>query len=261
MIDAVLSYHMNPATCGVAKFNHALAKRLGVPIARTCMQPQYRHPLVSLKTSERGYQWILELPHFLKRFDLFLHDAPTCHYDSLNDALRVYAGSKTVADAIRPYRPDVIEAFCPSTIDGNSHRGAYRVLVFGMAHKLSLPHFQNLKEQLGREHPDYTIELSTAVHEGNPWDEALTESVSAMRSIFGSRLRVLGFLGDDAIARELQEVDAVAAYYQPALRANNTTAWAALEAGKTLYTNTDEHSPPLDASAHSWDKLLEILRA
>jgi hypothetical protein len=82
-----------------------------------------------------------------------------------------------------------------------------------------------------------------------------------MRGIFGDKLRVLGYLGDDALAKELREVDAVAAFFVPALRANNTSAWAALEAGKPLYTNTDEYSPSLDVHTHSWDKLLELLRA
>src|SRR4029077_13042347 len=106
-----------------------------------------------------------------------------------------------------------------STVEGDATRGSYRVLTFGMAHKLALPHFERLKVDLERDHPDYTIELSTAVHEGHPWDQALTESTEAMRAIFGSRLRVLGFLADDALARVLAEVDAVAAFYEPALRA------------------------------------------
>ena len=149
---------------------------------------------------------------------------------------------------------------CPSTIDGDATRGQYRVLVFGMAHKLVLRHFERLREVMTITHPDYTIELSTAVHEGNPWDEALAESVEAMRGIFGDKLRVLGFLGDDALAKELREVDAVAAFYTPALRANNTTYWAAVEAGKTIYTNRDEHSPQEGDPPASWDRLCALIQ-
>src|SRR6185312_5901521 len=153
-----------------------------------------------------------------------------------NRPTRIFAANPEIAAAVRPIRPDVITAFCPSTVTGNPTRGKYRVLVFGMAHKLLLPKFEELKRVLDAEHPDYTVELSTAVHEGTPWDTALTESVEAMREIFGDKLRVLGYLGDDALAKELTEVDAVAAFYQPAFRANNTSAWAALDAGKPLYT-------------------------
>jgi hypothetical protein len=241
MIDAVLSYHMNPQTCGVAKFNHALAKRLGVPclpIGATCSAP-----LLSVKRSEFGptFAWLtMNYPVF----DLLAHDRDPIIFEDLAPRRVFYAD----------------ELGCPSTIEGNPTRGAYRVLVFGMAHKLLLPHFETLKAQLDDEHPDYTIELSTAVHEGSPWDTALTDSVTAMRGIFGDHLRVLGYLGDDALAKELTEVNAVACYFVPALRANNTTYWAAVEAGKTIYTNRDEHSPQPADPPVSWDRLVELLR-
>lgn len=239
--DAVLSYHLNPLTCGVAKFNHQLAKRLGVPCLP--LDAPQRWALVSIKTSEIRGDWRYEIPAD-RQFDLLLHDRPT-------EQIALWPGRVFYAD----------ELGCPSTVQGNPHRGSYRVLTFGMAHKLVLPHFEKLKAQLDQEHPDYTISLSTAVHEGSPWDQAFEDSTTAMRAIFGDKLRVLGFLADDALVKELQECDAVAAYFTPALRANNTSAWAALEAGKPLYTNTDAHSPALDVTQHRWESLIEVLSA
>jgi hypothetical protein len=244
VIDAVLSYHLNPQTCGVAKFNHALARRLDVPCASLLGDENFDHPLVSIKPSEFREGFFLCRP--AQRYDLLLHDRSL----EPDDTIIEYAERILYADEIG----------CPSTINGNAARGAYRVLVFGMAHKLNLPHFQQLKQALEIAHPDYTIELSTAVHEGNPWDAALTESIDAMRGIFGDKLRVLGFLGDDALAKELREVDAVAAYFTPALRANNTSYWAAVEAGKTIYTNRDEHSPQEGDPPASWDRLVSIIK-
>lgn len=241
MIDAVLSYHMNPATCGVAKFNHALAKRLGVPVFLYSMCDA-RHPLVSIKPSEMTPR--PNRPRWID-YDLLLHDRT------------LSPESELIQCASRVFYAD--EVGCPSTVEGNPDRGGYRVLTFGMAHKLVLPHFRKLKEDLERDHPDYTISLSTAVHEGSPWVEALTQSAEAMREIFGPRLRILGFLADDALAREIQECDAVAAFFQPALRANNTSAWAALSAGKFLYTNLDDKSPALDPQQYGWDALLKVL--
>ena len=81
-----------------------------------------------------------------------------------------------------------------------------------------------------------------------------------MRSVFGPHLRVLGFLGDDALARVLVEVDAVACYFTPALRANNTSYWAAVDAGKTIYTNRDEHSPK-EGERKTWGELVRLIRA
>lgn len=247
MIDAVVGYHWNPATCGVAKFDRQLANALGVPWVRWdcyAWRPNVV-PLVSVKWSELTPR---DACHFHDKFiaqpfDLLAHDHP--HPDLAKAARRVFHASAVG---------------CPSTIQGNPHRGTYRVLTFGMAHKLVLPHFQALKARLDWEHPDYTLSLSTAVHEGSPWDTALTDAEASMRAIFGDKLRVLGFLADDALARELQECDAVAAYFVPAVRANNTSIWAAVEAGKTIYTNTDEHSPDL-TKPPTWERLAEVFRA
>lgn len=247
MIEAVLSYHMNPYTCGVAKFNRRLARELGVPCLhlRTHLATR-KHVLVSIKPSEiesddKDFDWLV------KSYDLLLHERPGWPPDH-----RKYQRATQI------YYAD--ELGCPSTVEGDPTRGDYRVLVFGMAHKLLLPHFQDLKVQLDNENPGYTIELSTAVHEGSPWDETIEESIYAMTRIFGDRLRVLGFLGDDALAKELQDVDAVAAFYHPALRANNTSAWAAVAAGKKLYTNRDEHSPDI-TNPPTWKQLVETFRA
>jgi hypothetical protein len=257
MIDAVLSYHMNPATCGVAKFNHALAKRLGVPLAGVYGDSRkYWRPLLSIKPGEIGGY---DLPYPNGQYSLFLHSFDSRVIGLASHARRVFAANAEIADLVRPYRDDVITAHCPSTVEGDASRGSYRVLTFGMAHKLVLPHFVNLKRELERDHPDYTLSLSTAVHEGSPWDEALTSSTEAMRDIFGDRLRVLGFLADDALAKEIRDCDAVAAFFVPALRANNTSAWAALAAGKFLYTNLDAQSPALDPEAYGWDALLKVL--
>lgn len=221
MIDAVLSYHLNPATCGVAKWNHHLARLLGVPCVVLECGDRYAYPLTSIKAAEIGAQWTRHLP---ARGVLLLHDRP----------------ERIPADRPVLYAD---ELGCPSTITGDATRGRYRVLTFGMAHKRLLHHYRELKQQLDAEHPDYTLAMSTAIHEGTPWDEGLQRSIEDMRAIFGDRLRVLGFLADDALAKELDECDAVAVYFDPAFRANNTTAWAAIAAGKRLFTNRDAQSP------------------
>lgn len=242
MIDAVLSYHLNPATCGVAKFNHRLAQELGVPclpLNEFGPRLQQRHVLVSMKPSEMPPS---DVWWYSRSYDLVLHDRTLAEdHPIIRAAKRVW-----YAD----------EVGCPSTLSGDPTRGHYRVLVFGMAHKILLPHFERLKIELDRDHPNYTVELSTAVHEGSPWDQTLTDAAESMRHIFGDHLRVLGFLADDALAKELQDVDAVALFYHPALRANNTTAWAALAAAKHLYTNRDEHSP---VKPPTWESLVATI--
>ena len=53
MNDAILSYHMDPLTCGVANFNQQLADRLGVPCLSLLPWPEsVSLALVSVKASE-----------------------------------------------------------------------------------------------------------------------------------------------------------------------------------------------------------------
>lgn len=240
MIDAVLSVHLNPATCGVSKFNQCLATALGVPLKG--LDEPARHPLVSIKCSESPDTWWGYSPAGVC-FHLFLHDIPgQSAMALLQRATGVFTANAEIADAVKGIRPDVCEAYCPSTIQGNPTRAAVTILTFGMAHKLQLQHYLTLKELLDRTGQDYTVCLSTAVHEGSPWDLVATAG-DQLRDLFGPRVRVLGFLADDALAKELQDCSAVALFFDPALRANNTTFWAAVEAKKRIVTNLDRWSP------------------
>lgn len=231
MFDAVLTYHSNPNTCGVCKFNVRLARELGVPCVPIGRGYEFTHPLISIKASEIGTDWTAIIP---LHGDILLHDRPP----------NVPSGRRVIyAD----------EVGCPSTIEGRADRGGYRVLTFGMGHKRLRHHFEALKTRLDAEHDNYTVEMSCAIHEGHPWSEGMEASIREMRSIFGDKLRVLGFLGDDALAKELQECDAVALFFDPAVRANNTTYWAAVDAGKTVFTNRDQDSP---TEAPTWAGLV-----
>jgi hypothetical protein len=65
-----------------------------------------------------------------------------------------------------------------------------------------------------------------------------------MREGFGEAFQALGYLLDDGLAAALAEADLVALFYDPAVRANNTTLWAAMDAGCPVITTLDEWSPP-----------------
>jgi hypothetical protein len=128
MIDAVLSYHANPDTCGVTKFNVQLAEKLGVPHDVLSSGRRYRHPLVSIKTSEMNDDtadgwWMNKIP--LPPYDLLLHDRPDGH--------------------LPPRVLYADELGCPSTLRGDSTRKGLTILSFGMAHKFQAPLFEKLK--------------------------------------------------------------------------------------------------------------------
>ena len=79
MIDCIAGYHLNPWTCGIAKFNMILARHLGLPVVglRDGALAGYARPLLSIKLSEftEGDAADLDawgLAH-AGRFELFLH--------------------------------------------------------------------------------------------------------------------------------------------------------------------------------------------
>lgn len=262
MIDAVLSYHTNPYGCGVAKFNIRLAKELGVPFRHWKDIAGLSHPLYSLKISE-----MREYPPLAEPYDLFLHDEPDHRRRSrdvfwVQHAVQAYAANPVIARAMRQYRSDVTELWCPSTIEAPFPRGEITVLTFGMAHKLAgdalrerreyptRRYHERLRELMEHSGRSFTILLSTGVHEGTPWDESLEESARVIQSIYGQhRVEALGYLSDAALSRELQQANAVALFFDPAVRANNTTFWAALETRHVVITNIDQDSPRSAADA------------
>jgi hypothetical protein len=226
VIDAVLSYHVNVETCGVAKFNQQLSEHLGVPCQPLNGLIRGHHPLVSLKWSE-----LAVLPRLagLVTFDLLWHDR--------------HPGQATLNKFARHvYYAD--ELGCPSTLRGNPTRHGLGILSFGMMHKFSAQHFERLKMLLDASGHAYTLSVSSAIHEGSPWDTTTMRHTAALRDLFGSHVRWLGYLADDALSREIRNAHTVALFYSPAVRANNTTIWAALEAGTPVITNLDAQSPP-----------------
>lgn len=256
MIDAILTHPHHPDLCGVAKFSRKLAKHLGVPCHRN-LGADAVHPLLSIKGAEGDISY-KDRPN--GSFDLFAHDAYGCVLTLAPLASRVYAANSVIAAQLREIRPDVVSAWCPSLIDGDDSRSAYNVLTFGMAHKLQIAHYKQLKADLDAEWGDnYTVRVSTAVHEGSPWD-ATAEVADRLRDIFGNKLRVLGYLADDALAWELMDADAVALFFDPALRENNTTYWAAKAHGCHVITNRDEFSPDINGD-YSWERLTGVLSA
>ena len=229
MIDAILSYHLNPETCGVAKFNQQLAKRLGVPFGSVYDAHRFQHPLLSLKCEEweRGeLTQLIEAAIAPPAIDVLWHGSILSHITDY--ATNVYTAS---------------DVGCPNLVEGDASRGEIHVVTLGMAHKIHLAPYEKLKQLLDAARRPYTIGVTTAVHERAPWD-GIGVVAEQMRAVFGPRVRSLGYLGDDALVREFYDASAVAVFFDPAARANNTTLWTALTYGQTVITNLDADSPP-----------------
>lgn len=255
IVDAVLSYHLNPLTCGVAKFNLALGRRLGVPLMGV-LSPEassYRRPLLSLKLSEfRGEDaQRLEARRAAAAwgggFALFLHDwtDTTVERALLGDAGAVYCGNAEIAAAVAPRRPDAIAVWCPSTIlDSQRFTPAeLSVFSFGMAHRLRGPLYERLRALLDASGRSYCVYVSAALH-ADTTIETFAATLDELRAIFGSRLYFVGHLSDAAVYNYLLTTTFFAAFFDRGVRENNTTVNAAMSSGAVVITNLDGYSPP-----------------
>ncbi|PYR69062.1 MAG: hypothetical protein DMF88_07305 [Acidobacteria bacterium] len=253
MIDCIAGYHLNPWTCGIAKFNAILARRLELPVVRIGSEEltSYRRPLLSLKMSEFSAEDALALDTWIDRhtgeFELFLHafDSAALEKQMLAAAARVMCGNRELFEQLRPTRPDIVEAFCPGTLL-NPQRfddTELRVFTFGMAHKIRVPLYRRLRDLLEATGKSYSVFVSTALHENTSFDDSFVVRFEELQSIFNGPIYFMGYLSDTAVFNQLVDCDFLAAFFEKGLRANNTTVNAAMEVGCAVITNLDEHSP------------------
>src|SRR5688500_3886279 len=165
MIDCIAGYHLNPWTCGIAKFNAILAKHLEVPVVGIgdAALGRYRKPLLSIKMSEFTSQDAAELDVWsvarAGQFELFLHafDGTPIEQRLVAAASRVYCGNSELYRDLRPARPDIQELFCPGTIlnPQRFQRTERSVFTFGLAHKIRMPGSEERRggrARIGRRH-------------------------------------------------------------------------------------------------------------
>lgn len=253
MIDCIAGYHMNPWTCGIAKFNDVLARRLEIPAVpiQSAELARFSRPLLSIKLSEFTGDDAAALDGWTSahagRYELFLHafDGTPIEHRIVAAAARVYCGNRELAELLRPERPDAQELFCPGTIlnPQRFQRSEITVFTFGMAHKIRVPLYRRLRDLLEATGKSYSVYVSTALHENTSFDGSFVVRFEELQSIFNGQVYFMGYLSDTAVFNHLMDCTYLAAFFERGLRANNTTVNAAMESGCAVITNLDEHSP------------------
>lgn len=256
-MDAILTYHMNPLTCGIARFNRALSQELTLPylglFSAEALHTQ--RPLLSIKMSEFSESDIARLtdiaddPHIWPRLRLFFHDYEATPIEAklLRRAETIYCGNELLHAELRPLHPNVVLAWCPGYLfDTRPFDAAAEISVytFGMAHKLRADYFYRLRDLLVNTGRSFTVYVSAAVHEGKSLDDNFTAAYDQLVDCFGDRVRFLGFISDGALYHYLTTSTFFAAFFQHGVRANNTSVNTAMQCGAAVLTNLDSHSPP-----------------
>lgn len=246
---SVVGYHMNPMTCGVAKFNAELATRLGVPCLGLKQKTITASPLFSLKASEMDPDaaWCVQamcaaLDDRGASYGFFWHDAGNGL--SRKAAVVFYADPSLGSPGL----------WCPSLIA--PRKKPVRLFSFGMAHKLQTDKYRRVRELLDAAGLPFHLRVSVGIHEGTSLSDA-TQHFDALKEIMGAEnVTILGILSDDAVSEELHAADYVLAFFDRGVRANNTTVHAAHLHGRRVISNFDDSSPrPLCAHLVNIDSL------
>jgi len=253
MIDCIAGYHLNPWTCGIAKFNAILARHLSLPVVGvgSLELTGYDRPLLSVKLSEFSAEDARALHDWVSaqagRYELFLHafDGTEIEQAIMSSAARVYCGNRELSHDLRPMRPDIVELFCPGTLlnPQRFQRTELSVFTFGMAHKIRVPLYRRLRDLLEGTGKSYSVYVSTALHENTSFDGSFVVRFEELQAIFNGQIYFMGYLSDTAVYNHLIDCTFLAAFFEKGLRANNTSVNAAMECGCAVITNLDEHSP------------------
>jgi len=249
---AVVTFHSNPYTCGVARFNIALAESLQIPLLtlNDFLAKPISGALLSIKCEEIGEENSGELSRFLvsssEKFDVYLHglDNSDAEQTVIAQAGRIFTATLEMADAIRGSRNDVLSTFAPGASPSPVLKQVdCTLLTFGMAHKIRVAGYRKLGEILHGDNRTFRLEISTALHEGTTFSEDFFTVGKDIREVFDGNVSFLGFLADEEVSNRMRAADALVAFFPHGVRENNTTVLSAMSHGCAVITNVDKYSP------------------
>ena len=254
------SFHTNPYTCGVARFNVSLASALKSKVLSlaAASNSESGKILLSIKLQEIDNAGKVNLEKILSNsslmFDVFLHASEDSDLENrlLKRAQRVFAASAEIGEEIKSRRPDVVNLFAPGApISAVSKQTEISLLTFGMAHKISATGYRKLAKILATSNRSFQLEVSSALHEGTSFDENFFSVADEISQSFGGNVVFLGFLADQEVSRRLQETTALVAFFPNGVRENNTTVMSAMAHGCAVITNLDSQSPNWMTHSHN----------
>jgi hypothetical protein len=248
--SSILTYHTNPFTCGVARFNSSLAKALGIPMVSFLDASQFdlATPLISVKFSEMkpGDADFLGRITVRSEYDLLLHDFSTnrTELEILKNANRVFGANSEISEQLRKYRPDVESLFAPGLQPYPPEiRADVELLTLGMAHKIQSRLFARLGELAAADLRSIRLTISAAFHEGMDFGESMFRVHSEVRHASGLDCVFAGFLSDEELSQRLLKSDGMVAFFATGVRENNTSVLGAMAHGCAVFANVDSYSP------------------
>ncbi len=250
--SCVVSFHTNPYTCGVARFNRSLADEMQIPLLSidAFATAPLANALVSVKFDEMSPEAIVLLGSTLLEgaspFSLLLHDVHKTPEEVAfcRRAVKVFAANAELCAKLQDVRPDALPAFAPGAAE-QKKSGTFdlTLITFGMAHKIRSDRYKKLGQLLRGDARSAQLEISTALHEGTSFSEEFFSVNTEISEAFEGNVSFLGFLADGEVSRRIVAADALVAFFPKGARENNTTVLSAMAHGCCVITNLDEGSP------------------
>ena len=249
--DAVLGYHLNIMTCGVARVNDKIAKIARIPHEYIFSNntKKFKYPLVSIKLSEFNRIDKIKLKKFInnRKFAVFFHGYDNKNLEILiaKKAYKVFAGNSEIKYLLKKNKIASELSWCPSANDNSVifKERKLKIFSFGMAHKIKTNYYKKLKKILDNTTKDYCLYLSTALHEDTNFDENFHDVYLQLKKIFKDKIYHLGYLSDHAVYNFLINSNYFVAFFDKGVRSNNTSIYAAFDSKVPLITNADSFSP------------------
>ena len=228
--SAIVGYHTDPATCGVARFNAGLAARLGVPVVPLDGKTAPPEPaLWSVKWAELPEPARWRVRDLSGGHDILWHDGGNLSVTYA--ARRVYWAWDVGAPSLVSPRP---------ATDRPDAAGVW--LSLGMSHKVGKERSRYARAVTLARMEGWSPKLlvSSARHAGEPDDTGVT-----LRDGLGTLLPVvwLGNVSDEGLGLVWPAASLFVAFFDGGLQANHTSVHAALDAGLPVLTNWGERTP------------------
>lgn len=261
-ISCIASYHLDYLTCGVARVNEKISRLTKLPIFYFLDTPKGAFPLLSIKFNEFTKNDLHKLLIWSKKnkgsFDTFIHGM---EFNSLENEILSYARRNIACNSEifnlmnKLELPEVHTSCCPDSNLAENHlqiKKGFKILSFGMAHKILEEKYEILKNVFDRLHKNFHLNFSTAIHDGFDLEKSFISTEKFIKNKFKNRGIFLGMLSDDALLNHLLESDFFVTFFPNGYRENNTSINTAFANEICVITNVDHLSPKWLIHGHTF---------
>jgi len=251
---ALITYHTNSYTCGVARFNGALSKALQIPmldidswVSSADYDSKY---LFSVKPSEFDQRVVDMVSDSLSKMNgkhwVFFHEFNQTDIEIKLAEIseKAIAVDRVIGSAVSTFFKDVGMGFAPGlSIANHEDECDVALLTMGMAHKINQVGYTILEEVVKMDLRKFQLRVTVAVHEGFDIGETFVSVPKQVGAVWSPELVFLGFLSDQAMSSELRKCDAVVIFPQLGARESNSSIIGAMAHGAAVVTLLDANSP------------------